>query len=110
MGKQTDRQTLSIPLLLRNRRVISLLALLVIVAAAVGGVFALPHPHAAQAAGATLTVGPTSGTYTNRDDQAPINVYGSHYGTNETVKVYWNYTGPNTGTLVDTVTANRDRK
>lgn len=106
MGKQTDRQTLSIPLLLRSKRVISLLALLVIVAAGIGGVFALPHPHAAQAAGATLTVGPTSGPYTNRDDQAPINVYGSHYGANETVKVYWNYTGPNTGTLVDTVTAN----
>lgn len=89
-----------------GKRVISLLALLVVVTAGIGGILSFPRPYAAQATGATLTVSPTSGPYTDRDDQAPINVYGSHYGANETVKIYWNYSGPKTGTLVATVTAN----
>jgi outer membrane protein assembly factor BamB len=101
-----SKQTLSTEHILRSKWVISLLALLLVVAAGTSAVFLHPHSYAAQAAGATLKVSPTSGPYTDRDDQAPINVYGYSYAANETVKVYWNYTGPNTGTLVDTVTAN----
>ncbi|GAC1384506.1 MAG: hypothetical protein NVSMB33_13000 [Ktedonobacteraceae bacterium] len=67
-----------------------------------GVIVALPRANAADAAGTpTLTISPTSGAYTNRDDQAPIHVRGAHFGANETVKIYWNYRGPsNPGTLV----------
>src|SRR5205807_366282 len=47
---------------------------------------------------------PTSGAYTDRDDQAPISVHGTNYGVNENVKIYWNYTGPGSGILETTTT------
>ncbi len=57
----------------------------------------LPHNFAAQAASATLTISPTARSYNPPDSL--IGVTGANYGAHETVKVYWNYTGPGTGTL-----------
>ena len=62
--------------------------------------------NAAKATGAaTIVVSPTSGSYSTRNDQVPISVEGTNYTANEIITVYWNYTGPNTGTLVATTTA-----
>src|SRR5207244_2698348 len=69
-------------------------------------VLPLPHPQSAHASNATLTVSPIKGAYTNRSDQTPITVQGTLYMPNEVVKVYWNYTGPGTGNLEATATAN----
>lgn len=67
------------------------------------GVFVgLPHAPAARASGPTLTVTPKSEAFT----KIPISVQGSNYAANESVKVYWNYTGPGTGTLVATASSN----
>src|SRR5579863_9335553 len=83
---------------------ITMLALTLVIA---GAIVALPRPQSGYAAGsATLKVTPTSGAYTNRDDQAPISVRGANYAANETVKIYWDYTGPNTGILEATTTTN----
>lgn len=73
-----------------------------------GIIIALPlqHPQSAHASSATLTVTPIKGAYTNHSDQIPITVQGTLYMPNEVVKVYWNYTGPGTGTLQVTATAN----
>ena len=59
---------------------------------------------AAHAAGPLLAISPTSGAYSNRDDQTPISVHGRHFGAHEAVNVYWNYTAQNDGTLVTTAT------
>jgi outer membrane protein assembly factor BamB len=56
----------------------------------------------AHASGASITVTPQSAAYSN---QKSITVQGSHYAANESVQIYWNYTGPGTGTLKNTVTA-----
>src|SRR5438132_453045 len=76
---------------------VTMLALALVVASVS---IALPHSHPTYAAGSpTFTVTPTSGAYTDRDDQAPISVHGTNYGVNESVKIYWNYTGPGSGIL-----------
>lgn len=74
-----------------------------ILAIVIAGVsVAIPRFQAAHAAGATLYVVPKSGSFSF---QSAIFVQGSHYAASETVKVYWNYTGPATGTLVASATA-----
>src|SRR5437868_11906320 len=71
----------------------------------------LPRAFTVQASGgATLKLSPTSAPYTNRDDQDPIAVDGTNFGASETVKVYWNYTGPGTGTLEATTTTDATGK
>ena len=74
-----------------------------------GVVTLLPASRGAGAAGsASISISPTSGGYSNRDDQIPITVEGSQYAANETINVYWNYTGPNTGRLVASTTADEN--
>jgi len=71
-------------------------------------VVALPRASPAHATGtATLQVTPTFGHYTNRDDQQPITVRGTNFAADETVIVYWNYTGPGTGTTENTAVTNK---
>lgn len=82
------------------------LFLLVIFTITAGMVFALPRTAPAHASGATITVSPTSGAYSNRDDQVPITIHGSNYGANETVNIYWNYQGAGTGILEVTTSTN----
>ncbi len=68
------------------------------IAAVVGGIIvALPYNHAAHAAGATLSISPTSRNYAPPDSL--IGVTGAQFAANEVVNIYWNYTGPGTGTL-----------
>ncbi len=62
-----------------------------------GAIVALPYRYAAHATGATLTISPSGRAYNPPDSL--IGVTGANYGTHETVNVYWNYTGPGTGTL-----------
>lgn len=59
---------------------------------------ALAHP--AHAAVAGVSIKPASGAYSNK----LITVTGSGYAGHETVQVYWNYTGPGTGTLETSTT------
>src|SRR5438105_13803207 len=83
---------------------ITMLAIALIVASTV---IVLPRSHLIYAAGSpTLTVTPTSGAYTDRDDQQPIRVQGTNYAANESVAIYWNYKGPGTGKLVAASTTN----
>src|SRR5438477_7333460 len=85
----------------------SLSILILVLSLIVSGIMiALPHPQSARASGATLLVTPAKGAYTANDDQIPITVQGSLYSPNEVVNVYWNYTGPGTGTLEATATTN----
>lgn len=79
--------------------VISLALLVLITTIIVAGVVILPRTFPAHAAGATLTVTPTAQHYSNSLDAPPLKIHGTNYGANETVNVYWNYTGPGTGTL-----------
>lgn len=58
-----------------------------------------------RAASATISVSPTSGAYTNRDDQVPITIHGTNYSAKETVNIYWDYQGPGTGILEVTASA-----
>ena len=60
-----------------------------------------PNIHFARAAGATLTVSPSSGPYSAWNEET---ANGTGYGAQETVNIYWNYTGPGTGTQVATAT------
>jgi outer membrane protein assembly factor BamB len=79
----------------RTRWAIStlVLALTIIIA---GAIVAFPRHMAAHAAlPAAIRIIPKSASYSA---QTGIVVSGTHFGANETVKVYWNYTGPNTGT------------
>lgn len=80
---------------------ISLLALIPVVAL-ISSIALPPAHHAAHAAGATLTITPTSSTYSAK---SLIKVQGTGYAASETVSIYWNYTGPGTGTLKTSVTA-----
>lgn len=57
----------------------------------------LPRNFAAHAASATLTISPSGRSYNPPDSL--IGVTGANFGAHETVNVYWNYTGPGTGTL-----------
>ena len=67
-----------------------------------GTFVALTHRNAAHASGsATINVSPTSGAYLS----GPISVTGANFQANESVQVYWNYTGPGTGTLERTAIA-----
>src|SRR2546421_611325 len=77
---------------------ITMLALTFAMVAA-GVLVAAPHFQAAHAAGATLTVVPKSASYSA---QTGIVVKGQHFAAGETVNIYWNYTGPGTGTLLAT--------
>ncbi len=87
----------------------SLSILILVLSLVVSGIIiALPHPRSAHASGATLSVTPAKGAYTANDDQIPITVQGLMFAPNEVVKVYWNYTGPNTGSLEATATANKN--
>jgi outer membrane protein assembly factor BamB len=61
----------------------------------------------AKSAGTALTVTPSSGPYSNRNDQTPISVAGKSFTPLETVQVYWNYTSQSDGTLVTMGTANK---
>ncbi len=72
-------------------------AALILTFVAAGVFIGLPRNFAAHAAGATLTISPTGRSYNPPDSL--IGVTGSGYSANETVNVYWNYTGPGTGTL-----------
>ncbi len=85
-----------------TKRVHISIALLTLCLLIAGVIVALPRPNGARAAGsATLTISPTSGPYSNRDDQEPITVHGTNFGANENVKIYWNYKSPsNPGKLV----------
>jgi outer membrane protein assembly factor BamB len=86
---------------MRGRWYISLLMLALAFVAA--GVFiVVPRLQSAHAAGATLTVSPKSIVYAA---SSVISVKGSQYAASESVKIYWNYTGPGTGTLETTATA-----
>lgn len=58
----------------------------------------------AQAAGATITISPTSRAYIPPD--SVIGVTGAGYIAHETIKISWNYSGPGTGTLEGSATAN----
>ncbi|HEY6542857.1 MAG TPA: PQQ-binding-like beta-propeller repeat protein [Ktedonobacteraceae bacterium] len=72
-------------------------AALILTFVAAGVFIGLPHNFAAHAASATITISPTGRNYAPPDSL--IGVTGSGYSANETVNVYWNYTGPGTGTL-----------
>ena len=61
-----------------------------------------PHHQKAYAAGAMLSVTPTSGAYSAWNQNT---VTGQNYAANESVNIYWNYTGSGTGTLLTTATA-----
>src|SRR5581483_1393823 len=84
--------------LLRKRWGITFLALTLVMVIA-GTTFGLTYRQSAHAAGATLQVSPKGEAFT----KIPISVQGSGYGASEAVNIYWNYTGPGTGTLMKTV-------
>src|SRR6266852_8801496 len=69
-----------------------------------GMLVVIPRNFTAHAAGATIYVVPKSGSFAF---QSAIFVQGSHYAAGEPVQIYWNYTGPSTGTLVASATADR---
>ncbi len=62
-----------------------------------GIIVTLPHNRAAHATGATISISPSSRNYVPPDSY--IAVTGSQFTASETVNIYWNYTGPGTGTL-----------
>lgn len=70
---------------------------LILTFVAAGVLIGLPRNFAAQAAGATLSISPPARSYNPPDSL--IGVTGSGYGANESVNIYWNYSGPATGTL-----------
>ena len=67
-----------------------------------GMLVVIPRSFLAHAAGASITLVPKKANYKK---QTGIVVKGSGYGANESVKIYWNYTGPGTGTLEITAAA-----
>jgi hypothetical protein len=68
-----------------------------------GGILVvMPRNFSAHAAGASITLVPKKANY---KQQSGIVVKGSAFATNENVKIYWNYTGPATGTFEITATA-----
>lgn len=64
-----------------------------------GTMFGLTYRQPVHASGATLQVIPKAEAFT----KIPLTVQGSGYSPGETVNIYWNYTGPGTGTLEKTV-------
>src|SRR5579872_4491587 len=76
--------------------------ILILVCIATGILIGTSPGHPTHASGATLQV-PSSGVY---HPSTSIKVQGFNYAANEIIKIYWNYTGPGTGTLEATVTAN----
>lgn len=73
------------------------LFILAIVLIFAGACVGLTHAHLAHAAGPTLTLHPTSTSYSPLNSR--VIVQGKNFSSNETVKVYWNDTGPGSGTL-----------
>ncbi len=70
---------------------------------AMSGVIAFPQIRAALASGtATITLSPSSASYSTGGS---ITAQGSHFAASETVNIYWNYSGPGTGTLEGTTTS-----
>src|SRR2546422_712164 len=67
----------------------------------VGITVIFPRVAPARAAGATLTVSPLVGIA-----GTSLTISGKAFGAGEIVKLYWNYTGPGTGTLLTTATGN----
>lgn len=86
--------------MVNKKWMVTLLALTLAVITA--GVFVVPHLQSAHAASATLTASPKSEVYAA---SSTITVQGNNYGAAESVNIYWNYTGPGTGTLETTATA-----
>ena len=66
-------------------------------------VLAFSRVAVSSAASATITVSPSSERYS--PIYSVITVQGANFAASEPVKVYWNYTGPGTGTLEVTVNA-----
>ncbi len=100
MHKTSHKHGVALPYFFTKRQYIVLITMTL--AFIVGAVLVtLPNYLAAHAVNPTLTVTPASGYYGSR---VKIKVQGANFGANETVKVYWNYTGPGTGTLEATVT------
>src|SRR5947209_7567132 len=87
--------------LTQKRSNILILALTIIFILA-GATLGLTPYQTAHAAGAKIVLTPTSARYSPL--YSSIFVQGSHYAVHESVKVYWNYTGPGTGTLETTAT------
>src|ERR1700693_270102 len=85
-----------------SSRAITMLVLTFALVAA-GALVVFPRFQAAHASGATLTVVPKSANYSA---QTALVAKGQHFAASEVVKIYWNYTGPGTGTLEATATAN----
>src|ERR1700730_2584900 len=75
-----------------------MIALLVMVVAFISGsaIVILPQKFAAHASGASITVTPPIAAYSHENS---LHLAGTNFGANETVNVYWNYTGPGTGTF-----------
>ncbi|HET9999244.1 MAG TPA: PQQ-binding-like beta-propeller repeat protein [Ktedonobacteraceae bacterium] len=67
-----------------------------------GAAIIIPGNFIAHASGASITVLPKSAAYSN---QLSIRLTGAGFAANESVKVFWDYSGPGTGTLKVTVTA-----
>ena len=85
-----------------------LLSVLAITLLLAGGLLGLPRfqatpAHAARASSPTIVLTPTSAHYSPL--YSSIFVQGTNYSANETVNIYWNYTGPGKGTLETTATA-----
>ena len=87
---------------LRSLLVLPSLTLSIVLASLLCSVSSSLYTPAAHAASATLQISPTSKHYSPL--YSVITVQGANYGANETVNVYWNYTGPGTGTLETTAT------
>lgn len=102
MNARADLSTTLLQFLFKRKSgfVAVVIALAFIVASAIT---AFPQWHAARAAGAaSISVSPGSLNYNPPDSL--ITVTGVNFGTHETVNVYWNYTGPGTGTLEGSAT------
>jgi outer membrane protein assembly factor BamB len=86
--------------LLRKRWGIVFLALTALMVIA-GTMIGLSYRQPAHAAAASLQVTPRSEAFT----KIPITVQGLDFTARESVKIYWNYSGPGTGVLEATVTS-----
>jgi outer membrane protein assembly factor BamB len=80
-----------------HKRSYPFLLTLTIVLIFAGAFVGLSHSYSAHAAGPTLTLHPTSSNYSPPDSR--VVVQGNRFSSDETVKVYWNYTGQGSGTL-----------
>jgi outer membrane protein assembly factor BamB len=66
-----------------------------------GSFIAFPHAHAAPTLPPRINIVPKAGAYSPHQS---IKVSGFNFAAKEQVKIFWNYTGPGTGTLEVTVT------